>query len=150
VFDVPLLAARVRAALEWSEHRAELHDVPVGLFGASTGAAAALRAVASADTRVGAVVSRGGRPDLAEDALGEITCPVLLIVGGADRRTFELNEFAAARIRAPHLIQIVPGAGHLFEERGALERVAQLAVIWFERWLRRDRAPHAWRHRRSA
>ena len=141
VFDIELLARRLRWALEWAATRAEIRDAPVGLFGASTGAAAALRAAAAPDAHVDAVVSRGGRPDLAEDSLGAVRCPVLLVVGGADRPTFEVNEFAAARLHVPHVIEIVPGAGHLFEEPGALEHVADLATMWFERWLARSGAP---------
>ena len=150
VFDVGLLARRLRWTLDWAATRSEVRDAPVGLFGASTGAAAAIMVAAAPDARVDAVVSRGGRPDLAEDALGAVRCPVLLIVGGADRPTFVVNELAAARLHVPHVVEIVPGAGHLFEEPGALEHVADLAVMWFERWLARSGEPPGVARGRSA
>ncbi len=133
VFDIALLSHRLELAVDFLDTRPELRNLPVGLFGASTGAAAALRVAAGPTSAVAAVVSRGGRPDLAADALGAVRCPVLLIVGGADLPTIEVNEQASTRLRAPHLIEIVPGATHLFEEPGALERVAHLATGWFER-----------------
>jgi putative phosphoribosyl transferase len=150
VFDVGLLARRLRWALDWAATRSEVRDAPVGLFGASTGAAAALTVAAAADAHVDAVVSRGGRPDLAEDALGAVRCPVLLVVGGADRPTFVVNEFAAARLHVPHMIEIVPGAGHLFEEPGALEHVAGVAAMWFDRWLARSGTSPGFARGRSA
>ena len=150
VFDVGLLARRLRWTLDWAATRSEVRDAPVGLFGASTGAAAAIMAAAAPDARVDAVVSRGGRPDLAEDALAAVRCPVLLVVGGADRPTFVVNELAAARLHVPHVVEIVPGAGHLFEEPGALEHVADLAVMWFERWLARSGEPPGVARGRSA
>jgi len=129
VFDIALLAERLSGAEAWvSEHAA---TGPVGLFGASTGAAAALVAAAGSGRRVGAVVSRGGRPDLADAALPIVTAPTLLIVGGADRQVLELNREAAARMRCEHRLEVIPGATHLFEEPGALERVAELAADWF-------------------
>jgi putative phosphoribosyl transferase len=134
VFDIALLTRRLEHVLAWVETRHELHRLPVGLFGASTGAAAALRAAASGTSTVQAIVCRGGRPDLAMDALGAVRAPVLLIVGGADGFTLERNELAAARLHGPHLVEIVPGAGHLFEEPGALDQVARLAAAWFERF----------------
>src|SRR5690606_8709816 len=108
---------------------------PVGLFGASTGAAAALVAAAERPERVSAVVSRGGRPDLAGGALERVAAPVLLIVGGDDRTVLGLNRAAAAGLRVTHEIHVVPGATHLFPEPGALEEVARAAAGWFGRWL---------------
>lgn len=134
-FDVGLLAARLGAALEWLAGDPRTADLPVGCFGASTGAAAALLAAAQRPERVRAVVSRGGRPDLAGDALPGVRTPTLLIVGGADPPVLALNEQARARMTAPTHLEVVPGAGHLFEEPGALERVAELARDWFARHL---------------
>jgi pimeloyl-ACP methyl ester carboxylesterase len=133
-FDIGLLARRVAQVVRWAKHQAELADAKIGLFGSSTGAAAAL--VASADSSdVAAVVSRGGRPDLAGDALRRVTCPTLLIVGGFDEVVIELNEEAKARMVCPTELVIVPGATHLFEEAGTLEQVAELASAWFVRYL---------------
>ncbi len=117
--------------MDWLEDRPDAVDLPVGLFGASTGAAAALVAATERPRRVSAVVSRGGRPDLAGDALGLVACPVLLVVGGADLEVLDLNRRAARRLSAPNLLDVVPGATHLFGEPGALERVAELAAGWF-------------------
>jgi putative phosphoribosyl transferase len=135
VFDVDLLAARLLAVVEWLGGESGLGGLPVGFFGASTGAAAALRAAAGLGDRVGAVVSRGGRPDLAAESLEAVVSPTLLIVGGADRQVLELNESAAKLLRCERQVAIVPGATHLFEEPGALERVAELAAEWFSRHL---------------
>jgi dienelactone hydrolase len=133
-FDIGLLARRVAQVVRWAKHQPELAEVKIGLFGSSTGAAAAL--VAAADSRdVAAVVSRGGRPDLAGDALRRVTCPTLLIVGGFDDVVIELNEEAKARMVCPTELVIVPGATHLFEEAGTLEQVAELASAWFVRYL---------------
>ena len=132
-FDIPLLAERVVAALDWTNAHPDLADLPAGLFGASTGAAAALIAAAKRPALVHAVVSRGGRPDLADAALDVVSAPTLLIVGGRDDVVIELNRQAYARIRAPKELAIVPGATHLFEEPGALDRVATLARDWFVR-----------------
>ncbi|MEV6957626.1 alpha/beta family hydrolase [Streptomyces sp. NPDC051207] len=129
-FDIPLLGRRLVAAADWLAGRAETAALPVALFGASTGAAAALVAAAERPERVVAVVSRGGRPDLAYDALGAVRAPVLLIVGGADPEVLRLNREAAGRLRAPHQVHVVPGATHLFEEPGALEQVADAARRW--------------------
>jgi putative phosphoribosyl transferase len=129
-FDIGFLARRVIALLD--ELREESR-VPFGLFGASTGAAAALVAAAARVEDVGAVVSRGGRPDLADDALANVAAPTLLIVGGADSEVLELNRLAMKRMRAEVDLQIVPRATHLFEEPGALEQVALLAAAWFIR-----------------
>ncbi|GAA0644093.1 dienelactone hydrolase family protein [Streptomyces thermocarboxydovorans] len=134
-FDIDLLAGRLAATIDWLERRPDTADLPVGLFGASTGAAAALVAAAERPERVSAVVSRGGRPDLAGGALELVTAPVLLIVGGNDQTVLNLNREAAARLRATHEIHVVPGATHLFPEPGALEEVARAAAGWFGRWL---------------
>ncbi len=135
-FDIALLAQRLHAAVEAASGLRDCSGLAVGLFGASTGAAAALIVAARAGSRVAAVVSRGGRPDLAgADALASVRAPTLLIVGGADHGVIELNHAAHARLGGEKSIAVVPGATHLFEEPGALERVAALAADWFERWL---------------
>jgi dienelactone hydrolase len=130
-FDIGLLARRLAHAVDWLEQRPDGVDLPVGLFGASTGAAAALVAATERPKRVSAVVSRGGRPDLAGDALGLVACPVLLVVGGDDETVLGLNRAAAERLSAEHHVHVVPGATHLFPEPGALEQVAELAADWF-------------------
>jgi putative phosphoribosyl transferase len=135
VFDIGLLSARLRAATEWLLAQEAGAGLPVGYFGASTGAAAALRAAADLGDRISAVVSRGGRPDLAGAALGRVRAPTLLIVGGADDAVLELNRQAAGLLRGTCDLQVVPGATHLFEEPGALDRVAELACRWFVRHL---------------
>jgi putative phosphoribosyl transferase len=134
-FDIDLLADRLNAAVDWLADRQETRGLRVGLFGASTGGGAALVAAARDPDQVGAVVSRGGRPDLAGDALPRVRAPTLLIVGGRDTPVIELNERAVAQMRAEVRLEIVPGASHLFEEPGALERVAELASGWFARFL---------------
>ncbi len=133
VFDIPLLAKQLVQAVQWLGGKPA--SLPLGLFGASTGAAAALVAAAELGDRVGAVVSRGGRPDLARDALDQVRAPTLLIIGGFDEVVIQLNEEAFARLRGPKALEIVPGASHLFPERGALEAVIELAATWFERYL---------------
>jgi pimeloyl-ACP methyl ester carboxylesterase len=135
VFDIPLLADRLIDAVHWLDSQAQVAELSIGLFGASTGAAAALVAAARLPDRVGAVVSRGGRPDLAGDALDQIRTPTLLIVGGNDFGVIELNEQAFARLKGPKALEIVPGASHLFPEPGALEAVIGHAGRWFERHL---------------
>jgi pimeloyl-ACP methyl ester carboxylesterase len=135
VFDVPLLGGRLVEAVAWLGFRPETAELPIGLFGASTGAAAALVAAASLPGRIAAVVSRGGRPDLAGKALALVRAPTLLIVGGADFGVIELNEEALARLPGPKALTLVPGATHLFPEPGAMETVIELAVGWFERYL---------------
>jgi pimeloyl-ACP methyl ester carboxylesterase len=132
VFDIELLAARLIAATRWAQAAAEL---PIGYFGASTGAAAALSAAAELGPRIGAVVSRGGRPDLAGERLPAVTAPTLLIVGGRDEVVLELNRKAEELLGAYSELAVVPGATHLFEEPGALEQVAALAGGWFERYI---------------
>ncbi len=134
-FDIGLLARRVLDALQWVGTALTPHP-PIGLFGASTGAAAALVAAAERPADVAAVVSRGGRPDLAGAALPRVLAPTLLIVGGDDRVVVGLNREAQARLRAETRLEIVPGATHLFEEPGALEAVARLARDWLVRFLR--------------
>lgn len=136
VFDIPLLSERLVAAVRWIDGTTELSAKPLGLFGASTGAAAALTAAAQLGDRVGAVVSRGGRPDLAGDALESVRAATLLIVGGEDRGVIELNERAFARLKGLKALKIVPGATHLFPEPGAMEQVIRLAADWFARHLR--------------
>lgn len=131
VFDIPLLSERMLEAMAWARAQQTGPALPVGLFGASTGAAAALVAAARAPDQVQAVVSRGGRPDMAGDALPEVRAPVLLIVGGADDQVIDLNAAAAAKLTCPHETRIIPGATHLFEEPGALEEVVRLAGDWF-------------------
>ncbi|MBS1133366.1 MAG: phosphoribosyl transferase [Burkholderiaceae bacterium] len=130
VFDIPLLARRLGEAIEWQRSLTEIARVPTGLFGASTGAAAALIAAATQGDRVSAVVSRGGRPDLAGPALPLVRAPTLLIVGGADHEVLELNREAAAQMTCEHALRVVPGATHLFEEPGTLETVAKVAADW--------------------
>jgi len=132
VFDIPLLAARLVDVVRWIDADPKLHRLPLGLFGASTGAAAALVAAAQLGARIGAVVSRGGRPDLAGAAIEAVTAPTLLIVGGLDDVVMELNEQAFARLQAPKEIEIVPGATHLFPEAGTLEMVIAHAARWFK------------------
>jgi pimeloyl-ACP methyl ester carboxylesterase len=140
-FDIALLADRLVATLDWRRGQAAIAALPVGLFGASTGAGAALLSAARRPRDVAAVVSRGGRPDLAGPALAQVTAPTLLIVGGDDTPVIEMNEDAARRMgRRPSLV-IVPGASHLFEEPGTLERVAELAGDWFTRYLVPPDAP---------
>jgi putative phosphoribosyl transferase len=138
-FDVGLLADRVLSALDRMREHEAVRDLPVGLFGASTGAAAALIAAAG-EPSVRAVVSRGGRPDLAGDALHDVEAPTLMIVGGRDRRILDANRLASRELSAPHRIKVIRGATHLFEEPGALERVAALAATWFEEYVKHDTA----------
>ncbi len=141
-FDIPLLTSRLVAATRWILRETPATALPIGYFGASTGAAAALAAAAEMGTRIGAVVSRGGRPDLAgATALPRVTAPTLLIVGGHDPAVIALNREAYTQLGCVKTLHIVPGATHLFEEPGTLEQVAALASDWFVRWLRAgDRA----------
>jgi putative phosphoribosyl transferase len=143
VFDIPLLAERLVEVIAWLDRDPVLAALPLGLFGASTGAAAALVAAGRLPDRVGAVVSRGGRPDLAGYALDEVRTPTLLIVGGDDFDVIDLNEHAMARLHGPKSLQIVPHATHLFPEPGALEGVIDHAARWFQQYLRRSRSASA-------
>jgi putative phosphoribosyl transferase len=136
VFDIELLAGRLIGATRWLRERRDVGDVPIAYFGASTGAAAALWAAAVLHREIAAVVSRGGRPDLAAPRLTDVGAPTLLIVGGNDRVVLGLNQEAARTLRCIAQVAVVPGATHLFEEPGALERVADLALDWFERFAR--------------
>ncbi len=131
-FDISLLSGRLAGAVDWVRQQDLTRAMPVGLFGSSTGAAAALIAAAWRPEMVGAVVSRGGRPDLADDALPEVQAPTLLIVGGLDNAVIGLNRLASDQMRVKPHIEIVPGATHLFEEAGKLEEVARLACRWFQ------------------
>jgi pimeloyl-ACP methyl ester carboxylesterase len=134
-FDIDLLAHRLTATTEWLWEQPATQHLDMGYFGASTGAAAALRAAADVGSRIKAIVSRGGRPDMAESALDRVQAPTLLIVGGRDDVVIELNQRAFERLRGVKELVIVPGATHLFEEPGALEEVARLAARWFGRYL---------------
>jgi putative phosphoribosyl transferase len=131
VFDIELLSRRLEAATHWSEGAAELRGLRHGYFGASTGAAAALVASARLGSKIAAIVSRSGRPDLAGDSLAAVTAPTLLIVGGFDEEVLALNRQAQRALRCPTTLSTVPRATHLFEESGALEQVVELATHWF-------------------
>ncbi|MFE0802582.1 dienelactone hydrolase family protein [Streptomyces sp. NPDC058812] len=135
-FDIALLTRRLTDAVDWLERRPDTAELSVGLFGASTGAGAALAVAAERPNRVSAVVSRGGRPDLVGDVLPSVTAPVLLVVGGSDATVLDLNREAAEELSAPHRIHVVPGATHLFPEPGALAQVTEAAAGWF-----RDHVP---------
>jgi len=135
-FDITLLARRLSSAADWLAARTT--DLPIGLFGASTGAAAALITAAENPELVKAVVSRGGRPDLAASALANVRAPVLLLVGGQDDVVVKLNEEAAQQLTAPHELRVIPGATHLFPEPGALEEVGAAAADWFTRMVQAD------------
>jgi putative phosphoribosyl transferase len=137
-FDVALLGRRVVASIDWLAGDPELGALPVGCFGASTGAAAALIAAAERGDRVAAVVSRGGRPDLAGDALPRVAAPTLLIAGGNDPQIVDISRQAATQL--PAQVETVPGAGHLFEEPGALDQVSELTVDWFAAHVSQDGA----------
>src|SRR5687768_12210376 len=137
-FDIGLLADRLTSAIEWLKQQSETHELSIGLFGASTGAAAALQAAAARPDRVQAVVSRGGRPDLAGEALERVRAPALLIVGADDAPVIPLNEAALRRMEAPAEMKLVPGASHLFEEPGTLAAASALARDWFVRYLARE------------
>jgi pimeloyl-ACP methyl ester carboxylesterase len=143
VFDISLLAERLVQVVEWLGAERGDRDLPLGLFGASTGAAAALVAASRLGERVGAVVSRGGRPDLAGDALDLVRTPTLLIVGGSDSVVIELNQAAYARLKGPKALEILAGASHLFPEPGALEAVIGHAVKWFRQHLGSSSSIHS-------
>ena len=139
-FDIPLLAARLVAATAWVRQNPRLSLLPIGYFGASTGAAAALVAATQFEDVVQAIVSRGGRPDMAGHALEKVSAPTLLIVGGYDEPVLDLNRDALARMRCVTALKVVPRAGHLFEEPGAMAQVIALARAWFEQYLGRHAA----------
>ncbi len=134
-FDIPLLTERLVHVTRWTQTYPDAQGLPLGYFGASTGSASALHAAAQLGAAIRAVVSRGGRPDLALDILPSVVSPTLLIVGGADDEVIAFNEAAYARLSAPKSLEIVPGATHLFEEPGALDTVARLATAWFQQYL---------------
>jgi putative phosphoribosyl transferase len=136
VFDIELLAGRLTDATRWLRDRSDVGDLPIAYFGASTGSAAALWAAADLPEEIVAIVSRGGRPDLAAPRLAEVNAPTLLIVGGSDEMVLELNRQAERQLRCETQLAVVPGATHLFEEPGALDQVADLALAWFERFAR--------------
>ena len=136
-FAIALLSERLVSATDWVMQQPRLSSLYLGYFGASTGAAAALAAAAQRPGAVRTIVSRGGRPDLAADALGKVLTPTLLIVGELDQTVLELNRLASKTLRGPSRIEIVPGATHLFEEPGKLEEVARLATAWFVEHLKR-------------
>ena len=146
VFDIPLLGRRLAAATGWLRRQAETSELALGYFGASTGAAAALIAAADLGDQVSAVVSRGGRPDLAARRLGEVLAPTLLIVGGLDPQVLQLNREARRQLHCTNDLEVVVGATHLFEEPGTLEAVARLASDWFARHLAGTQAPEPARH----
>lgn len=134
-FDIPMLAGRLVMIVDWLRRRTETASLPIGLFGASTGGGAALMAAADRPHEIAAVVSRGGRPDLAGPSLAKVTTPTLLIVGGLDTPVIQMNRDAMKQMHAVVKLEIVPGATHLFEEPGTLERVTELAGNWFARHL---------------
>jgi putative phosphoribosyl transferase len=134
-FDIPLLAERLVAATDWGNEHEPIRGLPIGYFGASTGAAAALEAAAQRPAVVGAIVSRGGRPDLAAKVLGRVRAPTLLIVGAEDHAVMPLNRDALDALNVESALATIPGATHLFEEPGALEQVAELARDWLTRHL---------------
>jgi putative phosphoribosyl transferase len=134
-FDINMLAVRLVAIIDWLKRQSDTAPLPIGVFGASTGGGAALVAAAAQPKDVAAVVSRGGRPDMAGAALSRVAAPTLLIVGGRDAAVIQMNREAMARMHCEVVLEIVPGATHLFEESGALDRVAALAADWFERYL---------------
>ena len=134
-FNIDLLTERLLLATRWVQEQPRTKDLKIGYFGASTGAAAALKAAAIEGSKIGAVVSRGGRPDLAGEALMRVQAPTLLIVGGRDTVVLQLNREALAKLKGKKELVIIPGATHLFEEPGALEEVARLATEWFKQYL---------------
>lgn len=143
VFDIPLLAARLTDTTQWVRGDPRCSQLAIGYFGASTGAAAALLAETAPESDIAAIVSRGGRPDLAGEALGRVRAPTLLIVGGLDAPVMSLSERAFEQLQGEKDLEVIPGAGHLFEEPGALEAVARHACNWFRRYLGSSRGAHA-------
>jgi dienelactone hydrolase len=146
-FDIDLLTQRLERATQWLREQPQTRSLQIGYFGASTGAAAALQAAAIFGSSIGAVVSRGGRPDLAMSALDRVQSPTLLIVGGLDDIVIDLNRQAYRKLKAEKQLEIVPGATHLFEEPGTLQEAARLAANWFKRYL--GSKPHLKSHRKQ-
>ena len=144
VFDIDLLSERLVGATTWLSRQPEAARLPIGYFGASTGAAAALKAAAASPIDIAAVVSRGGRPDLAGDALRRVRAPTLLLVGGHDPLVLDLNQRALAQLNCVARLVVIPGAGHLFDEPGTLEQAGRLGAAWFVRHL--DRQPSVGSH----
>lgn len=142
VFDIDLLASRITMIARWCGTHSRLRSLPVALFGSNTGAAASLKAAAQLGDRVQAVISRGGRPDLASDILEDVQAPTLLIVGSEDKPIVGMNEWVLPRMKAVHELAIIEGADHLFEEEGALEKVADLSASWLERFMK---SPASWK-----
>ena len=138
-FNIDLITMRLIDVTQWAQNQKEGKDLVIGYFGASTGAASALRAAAFYKNDIGAVVSRGGRPDLAMQELNKVTAPTLLIVGGWDHQVIQLNEKAYRELKCQRKLEIVPEASHLFEESGKLQQVADIAAAWFNKWLQRDK-----------
>ncbi len=138
-FNIDLITMRLIDVTQWLQNQKESKDLVIGYFGASTGAASALRAAAFYKNDIGAVVSRGGRPDLALQELNEVTAPTLLIVGGWDHQVIQLNQKAYQELKCNRKLEIVPEASHLFEEPGKLQQVAEIAAEWFKKWLQRDK-----------
>jgi dienelactone hydrolase len=134
-FNIPLLTERLKATTHWLVQQKDLNSLKIGFFGSSTGAASALEAAATLGDKIKAVVSRGGRPDLAMDTLPQVKASTLLIVGGHDDEVIEMNETAFKKMECEKKLEIVPGATHLFEEPGTLEEVARLASVWFQKYL---------------
>ncbi len=138
-FNIDLITMRLIDVTLWVQNQKKSKDLVVGYFGASTGAASALRAAAFYKNDIGAVVSRGGRPDLALQELNEVTAPTLLIVGGWDQQVIQLNQKAYQELKCNRKLEVVPEASHLFEEPGKLQQVADIAADWFKKWLQRDK-----------
>ena len=138
-FNIDLITMRLIDVTQWVQNQKESKDLVVGYFGASTGAASALRAAAFYKNDIGAVVSRGGRPDLALQELNKVTAPTLLIVGGWDHQVIQLNQKAYQELKCNRKLEVVPEASHLFEEPGKLQQVADIAADWFKKWLQRDK-----------
>ncbi len=138
-FNIDLITMRLIDVTQWVQNQKEGKDLVIGYFGASTGAASAIRAAAFYENDIGAVVSRGGRPDLAMQELNKVTAPTLLIVGGWDHQVIQLNEKAYQELKGHRKLEIVPEASHLFEEPGKLQQVADIAAAWFNKWLQREK-----------
>jgi len=138
-FNIDLITMRLIDVTQWIQNQKESKDLVIGYFGASTGAASALRAAVFYKNDIGAVVSRGGRPDLAMQELNKVTAPTLLIVGGWDHQVIQLNQKAYQELKCNRKLEIVPEASHLFEEPGKLQQVAEIAADWFKKWLQRDK-----------